>query len=254
MSLAIDEMPSPDATPLEWWASDLVAGKRVRSWLPDVFERYARILHPAYLRKETPNGITEEPVTWREVSRWSGKVLTTGACIDDLLVRSDGGFWSERGSRPREGRLDEVYLRRLVELLAPTIGVAQDVWFLVWGGYGALTSEQREQERMELNSSWRGSSRAYLLFRGSIGAPGDDAEPNLLAEPLRPIPKPPSFWWPTNREWFVSTDIDSLSTYIGGSASLIESVLGDDVLETMPVGLDDPYDPCVDPGRQTTSQ
>ncbi|MDP9226816.1 MAG: hypothetical protein M3P18_23830 [Actinomycetota bacterium] len=256
MSLTIDEIPSTDATPLEWWARTLVSGNRVRGWLPDVFEQYARILHPAYLRTETPQGIGHELATWSDVARWSGKVLTTQACIDDLLVRGDGALWSERGSRPREGQLDPLYLRRLVELLAPTLGVTRDVWFLVWSGYGdgkvytrqykrvAETSEQREHDDMELNPSWRGSGRRYLLFSGSIGAPRESAESNLLAEPLRSVPRPPNFWWPTDREWFVSTDIDFFSTYVGGSASLIGTVLEDDVLETMPVDLDDPADPC----------
>lgn len=249
MGLVIDEVPSTDRSQLDWWATGLAAGNDVRSWIPDVFERYARILHPAYRREESPQGITHVLVTWRELANWSGKPFGAEPCIDDLLVRNDRLSWSEQGSRPAEGRLDPTYMRRLVELLTPTIGVTEDVWFLVWAGYGSMKSVRREETELEINSSWRGSGRTYLLFHASMGPAFDDDAENVLAEPARPMLKTPNFWWPTSRRWFVSTDIDAFSTLIGGSTPLIDALLEDDVLETVPAGLDDDYDPCPGQGR-----
>jgi len=246
VSLVIDDTPSTDPTPLEWWAGRVIAGKRVRSWLPDVFERYARILHPAYVREETPQGIVHQSVTWRELGRWSGKALTAETCIDDLLVRGDGLSWTERGSPPKQGQLDPKYMRRLVTLLAPTTDIADAVWFLVWAGYGSMRSARREEAELEPNTSWRGTGRTYLLFRGTIGSSVDKDKRNLLGDPLRPMRRPPSFWWPMHRSWFVSTDIDSFSTHVGGSTSLISRLLEDDVLEAVPVRLDDLVDSCAD--------
>ena len=45
---------------------------------------------------------------------------------------------------------------------------------------------------------------------------------------------PPNIWWPTDRAWFVATDIDLDSTYVGGSVECIEALLGQDVLEAVP--------------------
>ena len=244
MGLVIGDTPSTDPTPLDWWAGNVIAGKRVRSWLPDVFESYARILHPAYVREETPQGTVHQSVTWRELGQWSGKVLTPETCIDDLLLRSDGLPWTERGSQPQQGRLDPKYMRRLVTLLAPGTNIADDVWFLVWAGHGSMKSVRNKSAELEVNPSWRGTGRTYLLFSGKISASADEDEGNLHGEPLRPMMKPPSFWWPVHRSWFVSTDIDSFSTYVGGETNLTRRLLEDDVLEALSVGLDDIYDPC----------
>ena len=252
MGLVVDDLPSTDPSPLEWWAGQVIAGKRVRSWLPDVFERYARILHPAYVREETPQGIVHRLVTWSELARWSGKPLTTETCIDDLFLRSDGLSWSERGAPPTQGRLDPQCLRRLVNILAPAPDTAEDVWFLVWGGLGRglLGYIPRGYAEIEVNPSWRGTGRTYLLFHGALFASAEKDEGNQHGVPIRPMPKPPSFWWPMDRRWFVSTDIESYSTYVGGSATLVDRLLEDDVLEAVAVSLDDLYDPCVGEGNE----
>jgi hypothetical protein len=46
-------------------------------------------------------------------------------------------------------------------------------------------------------------------------------------------------WWPQDHAWFVSTDIDVPSTYVGGPASLVDALLEDDVLEVFPADLAD---------------
>jgi len=269
MCLTLEDLPSTDPAPLEWWAGRVEAGKLVRSWLPDVFERYARILHPVYAREETPEGMVHRLVTWRELERWSGKPFTPQTGIHDLAVRSDGSSWSERGALPHQGELDPKYLRRLVGHLATT-DVAEDVWFLVWAGYGQMrpcvSGEPRPKRRItrmfasarreevevevEVNPSFRGTGRTYFLFRGAIRAPAEEKEDDLIVTPVRPMRRPPSFWWPAHRRWFVSTDIDSYSTYVGGSATLIERLLEDHVLEAVPVGPDEPYDPCESEGNR----
>lgn len=36
-----------------------------------------------------------------------------------------------------------------------------------------------------------------------------------------------NLWWPNDRAWFVATEIDLMSTYVGGTQAYIDAVLGD---------------------------
>ena len=49
---------------------------------------------------------------------------------------------------------------------------------------------------------------------------------------------PPSLWWPADEAWCVGTDIDLMTTYVGGSAAAIESLVGDRQLEVLEVPVD----------------
>jgi hypothetical protein len=218
--------------------------------VPDLFDAYVKILHPAYAEEATCDGPVSRPVKWTKLSAWSRKPLNSSTCIDDLLSRADGLVWEERGSRPRQGRLDPEYLTRLAEILSRDTKTPQDLWLLVWAGYGSLKALRDEEVELQINSSWRGTGRSYLLFHGSIDdicALGGGVKGQGAGVP--PSGDFPNFWWPGDRSWFVTTDIDSFSTYVGGSASLVERLSGDDLLETATASLDDLYDPCSDDQR-----
>jgi len=49
----------------------------------------------------------------------------------------------------------------------------------------------------------------------------------------------PNLWWPDDHAWIVVTEIDYAWSYVGGSQDLIDSVVSDELLEAMPVRLDD---------------
>lgn len=256
MTLRIERLAVSDHVPMDWWAPRLVSGRSVRSWIPDSFERYARVLHPAHV-KET-KGANVRPVRWKEISAWSGRPLHPGSSIDELAVRADGASWLEHegGSLPLAGQLEQPYFDRLIDFLAEATSTVQTIWLLVWLGYqgaGPTYSRSRwglrwpprlfaprtppdQSSAIRINPSWDGSGREFILHRGSLGASVDDNNGKLLAD------KPPSFWWPEDRAWFVSTDIDSTSTYIGGSRTLVDRLLSDDVLEVLSAEPDDPYD------------
>jgi hypothetical protein len=76
------------------------------------------------------------------------------------------------------------------------------------------------------------ATRAALRFRrGTAQAPLDDTEHrwvNLYG---------PQYIWPLDRSWVVMTDFDLESTYVACDATLAERLLGDDVLEVLPVEL-----------------
>jgi len=73
--------------------------------------------------------------------------------------------------------------------------------------------------------------RSYLLFRGSI------SDAAYLHREFQF--HPPTLWWPEDRAWFVHTEIDATSTYVGGSTMLIGRLVGEQILESFEVGPDD---------------
>jgi hypothetical protein len=50
----------------------------------------------------------------------------------------------------------------------------------------------------------------------------------------------PNLVWPRDHAWFCHTDIDGLSSYVGGTGAAIEAVLRHAGLEALAVGPDDP--------------
>jgi hypothetical protein len=224
--LRIDSELQTDVTPVAWLIGRLHFAGTVGAWIPGGFERYARVLHPAMEGRRF--------VRWRELSAWSGKPLHRTAWADDLLVRSDGSPWEGAGrERPRE-ELEDPDFGQLVEHLDHATRTPGQLWALVWTGYGGMPP----YPALELSPSLTSSVRSYVLFGAAI-EPGERApDPSASVYP----PYPPTFWWPADRAWFVSTDIDSTSTYVGGSVDLIERVLSDEGLEANPAELDDPID------------
>jgi hypothetical protein len=47
-----------------------------------------------------------------------------------------------------------------------------------------------------------------------------------------------NLWWPDDQAWCVGTEIDLMTTYVGGSTACIQAVLAEASLEAMPVSVD----------------
>lgn len=127
------------AKPVDWLIGKLDWGSTLRSWIPTGFERYARILHPAYIRVGKEWSAREVPVPWSIVSEWSGKPLHALSHIQDLMIRVDGHDWRRRGEgglEPRQGELEMTSLSCLLAHLAEKTSTPNEIWMLIWFGYG----------------------------------------------------------------------------------------------------------------------
>lgn len=235
---------------LSWLKGELASGPSLRSWIPDLFDGYARLLHPAYRSRE--DGSASEPVTWKDIAAWSGRQLKPSTSFEAVERRESGLVWSDQPghSAPESGQLEVGHFRRLSHLLAETTSTPDDLLVLTWSGYGHPTgggysrkprawSRARSvltaaQEELELSACLSATGRRYLLHRGSLQTPPEGESTG--------IQDPPSFWWPSDRSWFVSTDIESRSTYVAASTALIERLLADGVFEVLAASLDDPFD------------
>jgi hypothetical protein len=73
--------------------------------------------------------------------------------------------------------------------------------------------------------------RRYYLFSGSLA----DIRESFATHGWTAA----SIWWPEDRSWIVHTEVDQDSTYVGGSADCVASVLADSFIETMPAACGD---------------
>src|SRR4051812_28603771 len=129
---------------------------------------------------------------------------------------------------PAEGHLVTAAAERLAGLLAGFTTTPDACWFAVW------TGDPPDATTTVL------AGRPHRLVRGSLGL----AAANFAAEPAE---QGPNLWWPADRAWCVVTDIDLMSTYVGGSEVAVAAVLSGDGLEAWPARPGDPVTPDSDP-------
>jgi len=77
--------------------------------------------------------------------------------------------------------------------------------------------------------------RYYYLYRGDLSAASA-----LVPQPwnLRP-----NLWWPEDQAWCVATEIDLVTTFVGGAQGLVDAIAGDAQFVTVPVTPDEPLQP-----------
>jgi hypothetical protein len=134
-------------------------------------------------------------------------------------------------AHPDPNGLPRQQLAALCELLATHTNTPDLCFVGVWEGYGWLAySEWSASPTLRLDE------RTFLVRRGPLGlalAVGWRAGNGVFAT------EPPSILWPADRAWFVASDTDLDSTYLGGSNALIEAVLSHPDLESWRATADD---------------
>lgn len=190
--------------------------QNVGSVVPQGFAAYARVFHPA--------ARLGEPVSWEQVAAANGRMAHPGMEWTAItgswrFVRGDtqSTLWDEE---PPVGQLPEAPAARLAGVLAAHTSTPQRCWFGIWDGYAGLPLPATAP-RLRL------PQRGMYLLSGALSAVTTslgDRRANL--------------WWPDDRAWCVGTDIDLMTTYVGGSRSGIRDVVADDRLEALPVPVD----------------
>ena len=116
------------------WASE--KGRFVGSLVPEGFEAYARVFHPAKLWKADRSW---EQVRWSTVASWNGKVVHPQMqfCrIANLDVHLDEKpSW---GRIPFYGMLPEDECQVLISVLKGFTSTPERCYFSLWHGYGFL--------------------------------------------------------------------------------------------------------------------
>lgn len=210
----------------DWISGDVCAfDYSVGSLLTPHFPSYARIFHPAYLKTDAGG---DSEVRWSTVAVANNRqphpamewVSITGSW---RFLHGDHqpGIWDDE---PMTGSLPLRQTLPLVELLADHTTTPEECWYSVWEGYGVLP----------LPRAWPMVERPHrrmLLLTGSLTAATTSLEPH-------PNDQRANLWWPQDRAWCVATEVDLMSTYIGGTEACIEDVIVHRDLEALPVAHD----------------
>jgi hypothetical protein len=206
-----DYQSAPDAAPASWVIEGLRGfAQSVLSLVPEGFEAYARIFHPA------GNGDPEVPVRWRDIAQANGRTAhrmmqwpsITGS-FRFCESNSQPGVWDHA---PGEGSLPEPLVPVLTSVLARHTGTPGRCWFAVWDGWGALEPGVREAPVFDL------PHRRLFLLTGPITAVRRSLE-------TPPWWQSPTLWWPDDRAWCVETEVDLESTYVGGTRACLAELL-----------------------------
>jgi hypothetical protein len=193
----------------------------VGSCVPPVFEAYARVFHPAYRRVDAPPDPREIPVSWRTVAdandRLAHPAMEWGSLVGSWNIRSQPGIWDRH---PDVGRLPVPETKELSRILKD-YSRFEKAMYALWNGYGGMPVKN--------------APLIYLPNRPMYAKAGliDDA-----VMPFGFSGRTANLWWACDHQWCVATDIDLMTTYIGGSAQCIKAVLDSNALEAMVVTSD----------------
>jgi hypothetical protein len=244
---AIERMDPAD-DPSRWHLS---------TFMPAGFDSYVRILHPLADRGgEGPSW------RWERFARHAALPIAPEAQLKDVVghERFDQG-WLDAYA-PRDGSMSARTCATLIALLRGFTRTPELCWMAVWDGWGSwwpqisveispdASPSERSQARAEgFRRAWEQHSkirsvtadirfverpwgRRYFLFKAPI-----DKAPAFHSQT-------PQLWWPDDRSWFVSTEIDGFSSYVGASRDCTDAILRDSAFEAIEV----PWDVYLDEG------
>ena len=206
-----------DVSPADWiverlWArSASGSGVRVGELIPEGFEAYARIFHPAYRPTESPG--VRERIAWYTIANWTGQTAHPEMQFNRIAKLPDEPIYKnpEWGTRPRIGYLPDEECLVLTRVLSSFTSTPESCYFCLWEGRGGMDAHYRRKPKVKAAPGWE-----YWLFRGPIhGALGG----------LHPTSETPNIWWPEDRTWCVVTHVDFSETFVGGTQACIDSIL-----------------------------
>jgi hypothetical protein len=216
-------------------------GGYVKQQVPQIYEAYVRILHPA-----SEGGAD---VTWAEVARRLGTIPHREMQWHAIVGSWDPtGFRDSRwpGGEPWPGELREDKLDSLCSVLGEHTSTPEIVYFGMSTIQSGVAEEWSDAPQLEQ------PAREWVVLRGPLAAVGEitlsdrhgivwrfypkGQEPPPDYEPPEQFHREvPNLIWPEDRAWFVACDVDLDSTLVGGSRSLIEAILSAPELEAWEV-------------------
>jgi hypothetical protein len=208
----------------------------VGSVIPDCFDSYIRVLHPA--TGWTAQG--QAKVRWAQIGEWNARTMHPEVQFHSIASPADGSKGRHTGIR-RLPTAASSEMRRAgwsrcwLSTRPPSIGAG----FACGAGYGwgraaplvrglwrqtrylpdPIPRSVRDWPRVEL------AGRDYFQYSGPI----TDALAFVATKH-----QTRNLWWPQDRAWCVASEIDLCWTYVGGTRAMADQLLCDPRLETRP--------------------
>lgn len=231
--MARELTPASDARAAHWIVASLTTfGESVLSVVPEGFEAYVRVFHPAYRHGDRAPDDPALPVSWAEIAEAHGKVAHAGMQMNALTGRElyegdkpppELGDWPELGTFPFE------LAPSLIASLRPHTSTPELCWFAVWDGWGVLDKDALFHQG---GAQFEVPAREYHLLHGPI----ETFAAGVL--PSRDFPygyRSPNLFWPDDRAWCVACEIDFTTTYIGCTDACRTDILATPELEAFPI-------------------
>jgi hypothetical protein len=231
-------VPADDGGHAEWVVAGLTPPPGVGFRVPIGFDSIARLHHPL-----------------ADGRRWS----------EAVPAHEGAGVVEAAGEAPdaEEGRLDAGTVDLLVPLLVGATSTPGETHFALWLGWGDLrpgahmilystggrlrpwSAIARRLERARIDRAraaeqrpvaafmdrcarldWWGG-RDMALFDGPVERVATIGTPVPLSggPPDRLQRRSPQWWWPSDRAWFLATEIDDQWTYVAGPTALTDAIL-----------------------------
>lgn len=219
-----------DLGPARWLTESLCGfTKNVGSLVPATFAAYARVLHPAYNHDGEP-----ELVSWAEIARANHKIVHPRMQFTRLIGYASRYVVEYHDSQPAlfdeapaVGTLPPDTAASLARTLSRHTTSADHCWFAVWSGFGDLDQAFHDRPTFAL------PGRDYHLAHGPVAAASQSVGTDIHYSSHRSA----NLWWPDDHAWFVATEIDLDSTYLGASQACIEELATNSDLEAMPLNV-----------------
>jgi hypothetical protein len=236
--------PAEDAAAADWVLANLrdFAGD-VGSVVPACFERYARVFHPASRWVRDASEADERAarlweadgtVKWLKTVRWAEVAAANGRQMHPATqwgsIIGAGDFSGQPGvwdSAPEFGAPPLSVAAELVAVLAEFTGTPDRCWFGVSEIWGSPL-----HEHLQATPTFGTPYRTWQLVQGPL-------MPSAIVFPHRECALLADLWWPEDRAWFVGSDVDLRTTYVGASDACIRALLQTEALEALPTSVDD---------------
>jgi hypothetical protein len=215
------------------------AGPLVKQQIPQIYDAYARIFHPAI-------DLGGRRITWSEVALRLGKTPHRGMQWNSIIgcqgsIQSRLPDWL--AAAPALGELDLQSLNSLCEVLEDNSQDSKNVF------YGLSTIHSGVRNAFDTAPMFQLPQRDFVILSGplsaiaTVGFAGTSGTSVKFREPEEAATEAPmhsssftrispNLIWPSDHNWFVATEYEFDSTLIGGSSILIADLIDQAHLET----------------------
>ncbi len=197
----------PDTSVADWFVGADAPAQVLALQGPPGYDAYATVHFDGAGDTADGEGYRSDPALVALVTRLCANHTATP---DDVLYGLWEGWGEIDGGDARLLGVDVRY-RVLPRLFRPHPGPATPA---------AFEPRVVDAPRVDL-----GGIRSYLLFRGPVASVGEWGARPLAPGWPRTLPQA-SLTWPSDRAWFIASDVDPSWFTVAGSRELIDSLLG----------------------------